>query len=289
MRRELGPFGTPLFGARTDRAAKFGWDAAVLQFLLLGHGISVPVNGYVDGPTVRGLRRYQRQLHLTADGVVGRATYTALGLIRRIPVRASVSTTKVTTVQHYVVVRPVTRSTVIAHRTTRRCACSRGSTVATRRGIHHRDEALRPPVMVAHVQRTSAVRRRTRRARCRSTTGPRATGVDPQLARALAWMESALPERRGRFRRCRRASCSSCSSMWKYVENVLLGHSVPHTASGNVEVGVTSTTCSARSTGTSGSPSPPGTRASGGAQRRGLPGDAGPSSPMWRLSRPGCK
>ena len=67
------------------------------------HGISVPVNGYVDGPTIRGLRRYQRQLHLTADGVVGRATYTALGLQTRIPVRASVSTTTVTKVQHYVV------------------------------------------------------------------------------------------------------------------------------------------------------------------------------------------
>src|SRR5512135_3197266 len=57
-RRELGPFGSPFFGARTIVRGEFGWDVAVLQFLLVRHGITVPVNGYVDGPTVRGLRRY---------------------------------------------------------------------------------------------------------------------------------------------------------------------------------------------------------------------------------------
>ena len=33
-RRELGPLGTPLFGSRTLARGKFGWDVAVLQFLL---------------------------------------------------------------------------------------------------------------------------------------------------------------------------------------------------------------------------------------------------------------
>ena len=90
MRRALGPFGTPLFGARAISRGEFGWDVAVLQFLLVRHGIGVPVNGYVDGPTVRGIRRrYQRKLHLAADGVAaGRATFTALGLQTRIPRRA---------------------------------------------------------------------------------------------------------------------------------------------------------------------------------------------------------
>ena len=89
LRRALGPFGTPLFGARTISHGEFGWDVAVLQFLLNRHGIAVPVNGYVDGPTVRGIRRYQREWHLKADGVVGRATFAALGLQSRIPVRAT--------------------------------------------------------------------------------------------------------------------------------------------------------------------------------------------------------
>ena len=238
MRRELGPFGTPLFGARTITRGEFGWDVAVLQFLLVKHGISVPVNGYVDGPTVRGLRRYQRQLHLNADGVVGRATYTALGLQTRIPVRASVSTKTVTTVHRYVV-KPGDSLTAIAHR--------HHTTLRVLARINHLDPAryliigtkLRLPATVVRVQRTSAVS-------ATNATAVRASldywaahyGVDPQLARALAWMESGYQN----------DVVSSVGaqgvmqllpSTWKYVENVLLGHKVPHTASGNVEVGVT--------------------------------------------------
>ena len=238
MRRELGPFGTPLFGARTISRGEFGWDVAVLQFLLVRHGISIPVNGYVDGPTVRGLRRYQRQLHLNADGVVGRATYTALGLQTRIPVRASVSTTTVTTVRHYVV-RPGDSLTAIArrHHTTLRVLArinrldpSRYLIIGTK---------LRLPATVVHVQRTSAVS-------ATNATAVRASldywaghyGVDPQLARALAWMESG-------YQNDVVSSVGAQGVMqlmpatWKYVERVLLGHKVPHTASGNVEVGVT--------------------------------------------------
>src|SRR5205823_11074442 len=33
-RRELGPLGTPLFGSRTLAHGEFGWDVAVMQFLL---------------------------------------------------------------------------------------------------------------------------------------------------------------------------------------------------------------------------------------------------------------
>src|SRR6059058_1024505 len=68
-RRELGPLGTPLFGSRTLARGRFGWDVAVLQFLLNKHGVRVPVNAYMDKPTVAGVRRYQRAMHLKADGV----------------------------------------------------------------------------------------------------------------------------------------------------------------------------------------------------------------------------
>ena len=59
-RRELGPLGTPLFGSRPLMHGRFGWDVAVLQYLLNKHGVHVPLNAYMDRPTVRGVRRYQR-------------------------------------------------------------------------------------------------------------------------------------------------------------------------------------------------------------------------------------
>src|SRR5256885_745610 len=88
-RRELGPLGTPLFGSRPLMRGRFGWDVAVLQYLLNKHGVHVPVNAYMDKPTVAGVRSYQRVMHLRADGVAGPATFAALGLQTAVPVRAA--------------------------------------------------------------------------------------------------------------------------------------------------------------------------------------------------------
>jgi hypothetical protein len=77
-RRALGPLGAPLFGRRTLRVGRFGWDVSVLQFLLARGGGLVPVSGYFDGATARALRRYQRARHLQVDGVAGPRTMAAL-------------------------------------------------------------------------------------------------------------------------------------------------------------------------------------------------------------------
>jgi hypothetical protein len=77
-RRALGPLGMPLFGRRTLRAGKFGWDVSVLQFLLARGGGLVPVSGYFDGATARALRRYQRARRLQVDGIAGPRTMAAL-------------------------------------------------------------------------------------------------------------------------------------------------------------------------------------------------------------------
>src|SRR5438270_3407976 len=58
-RRALGPLGVPLFGSRTIVRGDLGWDVAVLQFLLVRHGINVPVNGYVDGPVRAPVARHR--------------------------------------------------------------------------------------------------------------------------------------------------------------------------------------------------------------------------------------
>ena len=110
-RRALGPLGVPLFGSRQLKRGSFGWDVAVLQYLLNHRGISVPVNGYMDGPTIRGLRRYQRQLSLASDGIAGPATFAALGLQSQVPVKV----TRVSAVRKYVV-KPGDSLTAIARR-----------------------------------------------------------------------------------------------------------------------------------------------------------------------------
>jgi Transglycosylase SLT domain/Putative peptidoglycan binding domain len=76
-RRALGPLGRPLFGHRTLRRGRFGWDVSVLQFLLARRGELVPVSGYFDARTEQALRRFQRARRLAADGIAGRRTLAA--------------------------------------------------------------------------------------------------------------------------------------------------------------------------------------------------------------------
>jgi peptidoglycan hydrolase-like protein with peptidoglycan-binding domain len=76
-RRAFGPLGRPLFGKRPMRRGLFGWDVAVLQFLLARRGELVPVDGYFDARTDRALRRFQRARRLAADGVAGSRTLAA--------------------------------------------------------------------------------------------------------------------------------------------------------------------------------------------------------------------
>jgi hypothetical protein len=77
-RRAFGPLGRPLFGKRTMQRGLFGFDVSVLQFLLARGGELVPISGYFDARTARALRHYQRAHELSADGVAGRLTLTAL-------------------------------------------------------------------------------------------------------------------------------------------------------------------------------------------------------------------
>jgi peptidoglycan hydrolase-like protein with peptidoglycan-binding domain len=229
-RGALGPLGTPLFGSRELARGMLGWDVAVLQFLLNRHGVRVPVNGYMDGPTVRGLRRYQRQLRLAADGIAGPATVAALGLQTRVPVR----TTPVSALRRYVV-KPGDSLTAIAQRV--------GTTVATLARLNRLDPAR--PLLIGTKLRFEAAVATPTAVSATNATAVRASldawasrdGIDPRLARALAWMESGYNN----------SVVSSVGaqgvmqllpSTWDYVETVLLKHRVQHDADGNVEVGL---------------------------------------------------
>ena len=233
-RRELGPLGTPLFGSRPLMRGRFGWDVAVLQYLLNKHGVRVPLNAYMDKPTVNGLRRYQHQLQLAADGVAGPATFAALGLQTRVPVRV----VHVLKLGRYVV-KPGDSLTAIARRS--------HTTLSTLARINKLDPAH--PLLIGTALRlpaavTTSAARPTAISASNATT-VRASldkwsayyGIDPSLARALAWMESG-------FNNSVVSSVGAqgvmqlLPSTWDYVEQSLIGHSVQHDSDGNVRVGL---------------------------------------------------
>jgi LysM repeat protein len=230
-RRELGPLGTPLFGSRTLLRGEFGWDVAVMQFLLNRHGIRVPVNAYMDKPTVAGIRRYQRLMHLSSDGIAGPASFAALGLQTHVPV----TTVRVTVIHRYVV-KPGDSLTAIARK--------HGTTLRRLAKLNKLDPAK--PLLIGVKLRLPASVRKSPTAVSASNAGTvRGSldrwaahyGIDPSLARALAWMESGYNNE----------VVSSVGAQgvmqllpttWDYVETVLIKHPVAHDADGNVHVGL---------------------------------------------------
>jgi LysM repeat protein len=230
-RRELGPLGTPLFGSRTLARGKFGWDVAVMQFLLNKHGVRVPVNAYMDKPTVSGVRSYQRVMHLPADGVAGPATFAALGLQTRVPVRTVVAIS----LRRYIV-KPGDSLTAIArkHRTTL-------SKIARLNKLN----PAKPLLIGVKLRLPTSVRRAPTAVSATNAGTVRGSldrwaahyGIDASLARALAWMESGYNNEvvspvgaQGVMQ--------LLPSTWDYVETVLIKHPVAHDADGNVHVGL---------------------------------------------------
>jgi peptidoglycan hydrolase-like protein with peptidoglycan-binding domain len=78
-RHALGRRGRPALGSRVMHSGQRGWDVAALQFMLQRRGYSP---GGVDGGFGPGTRNavlsFQRAAGLTADGLVGSATLSAL-------------------------------------------------------------------------------------------------------------------------------------------------------------------------------------------------------------------
>jgi LysM repeat protein len=232
-RRELGPLGTPLFGSRTLAHGKFGWDVAVLQFLLNKRGVSVPVNAYMDKPTVAGVRSYQRVMHLKADGVAGPATFAALGLQTAVPVRAVVVPLSL---RSYTV-KPGDSLTAIArkHKTTLSKIAKVNKLNPAKPlliGVKLRIPSTTPTRATTAVSATNA-------GTVRSSLDHWAAhyGIDASLARALAWMESGynndVVSSVGA-----QGVMQLLPSTWDYVETVLIKHPVAHDADGNVHVGL---------------------------------------------------
>jgi LysM repeat protein len=247
-RKAFGPLGRPLFGARTLRHGAFGWDVAVLQFLLVRHGISVPVNAYFDGPTVHGVEVMQKQLHLRHDGVVGPHTFTALVKRDPVPLARGVVVSSHPNHSHHGhhAHRRLAVHVVRAGETLSGIARRYHTTVARLARLNHLDPShfliigtrLRVP-HVHHVAPTRVAYRTQSVATVRALLDHWAAhyGVNVHLVRALAWMESGynnhLVSSVGA-----RGIMQLLPSTFRFAETVLIGHRIRNNANGNVRAGV---------------------------------------------------
>jgi LysM repeat protein len=237
-RRALGRLGRPVFGTRVLRRGAVGYDVAVLQFLLRRAGYRP---GRLDGrfgPRTRlVLRRFQRRAHLTADGVVGRRTARRLCPRSTCVWRGSTARTRPSRRlrrQHRV--RPGETLTTIS----RRYGLSVGTIARVNRlnpqGILFAGARLHIPGS-AKIQAARAAVQQPWTVRAALDYWSGRYGVDSGLVRAVAWYESG-------FTNHLTSSAGAMGVMqvtpatWDYVETVLVGHRIPHTMSGNVQVGV---------------------------------------------------
>jgi Peptidase family M23/Putative peptidoglycan binding domain len=78
-RAAFGKRGRPAFGSRTMKIGDRGWDVAAMQYILARRGYPPGAIDAVFGPlTDLALRNYQRAYGLTADGLAGPQTISAL-------------------------------------------------------------------------------------------------------------------------------------------------------------------------------------------------------------------
>lgn len=223
-RRAFGRLGRPLFGTRTMRRGHVGWDVAVLQFLLRERGAGRVVDGYYGPETGRAVRRFQRRAGLLVDGIAGPATIAALDPRRRGSIPPAVPPAQPP-------VRYVARAgdslTAIAER--------HGTTVRALASANRLDPAR--VLLVGTVLRIPAPVSRAAAVPALIDRWAAHYGVDPRLARALAWYESG-------FQSHVVSPAGALGVMqitpptWEFVETVLLGRRVPKTTDGNVRVGV---------------------------------------------------
>jgi LysM repeat protein len=237
-RWSLGPLGRPLFGSRIMRPGLFGYDVSVLQFLLTRRGVyDGPLDGYLSIATTKALRRYQRQVRLVADGVVGPRTVAAIVLENKVPVRpqrVSVSLSKT------YVVKPGDSLTAIAQRfhvSLRRIA--RANRINTRHVLLIGRKLRIPGYTLASstTSTSTALAATPTEVRERLDYWSGHYGISSSLLRALAWMESGyqpnVVSKAGA-----RGVLQTLPVTRDYVEQVLVGHSLPRTLDGDIETGV---------------------------------------------------
>jgi peptidoglycan hydrolase-like protein with peptidoglycan-binding domain len=225
-RAALGRFGRPGFGSRVLKPGMFGFDVSVLQFLLSKRGYPPQALNSKFGPvTEQQVRKFQKKAGLTVDGVVGRQTRAALLLGSAQSRKRAAPKAKSKVVE----VKPGESLTVIAER--------HGTTVREL-ARHNRLDPSRVLLIGARLVVPSRAMA-TAKSSVKNSLDHWAAhyGVDPTLARALAWQESG-------WQNDVRSSAGAVGVMqvtpatWEFVELFVIGLQIPETAHGNVRVGV---------------------------------------------------
>jgi LysM repeat protein len=188
--------------------------------------------------TAKALRRYQRQVNLASDGVVGPRTVASLVLSNHIPVRPQRVSTAVARIY---VVKPGDSLTMIARRFH---VSLRKLARANRLDASHVLLIGRKLRIPGYTLAASTTRVSTSTALAATPTEVRARldywaahyGVSPHLMRALAWMESGyqpnVVSKAGA-----RGVLQTLPVTRDYVEQVLVGHPLPMSLDGDIETG----------------------------------------------------
>jgi peptidoglycan hydrolase-like protein with peptidoglycan-binding domain len=230
-RAALGALGRPLYGERTIKRGMTGLDVAVLQFLLAVHGQDVGTLDGRFGPRTRAaVVAFQRRARLVPDGVAGAATRAAL-----CPAAGCGHVPTPRRRREYVVRSGDTLTAI---------AAGQGTTVAALAAANGLDPGgilpagarlHLPGALLEAAWPQEAVSRATVRAEV-DRVAARAS-VEPRLARAVAWVESG-------YQANVRSSTGDWGPMqvsppaWDFVESSLVRGPVPHTAYGNIRVGI---------------------------------------------------
>jgi LysM repeat protein len=226
-RAALGPLGRPLLGRRVLRAGDFGLDVSVVQFLLLRDGLyGGALDGYLGRKTQTALRRYQARVRLARDGVVGPKTVSALLRPSGLPVP---SRPQPQPPKRIYVVQPGDTLTAIADRFDLSV-----TTLAHANRFHAADVLL---IGARLSVPTPALEPTPVGVRDRLDAWSVRLGVSHHLVRALAWMESGYQPRVVSSAGAR-GILQTLPSTRRFVEDVLVGHPVPYTLDGDIEVGV---------------------------------------------------
>jgi LysM repeat protein len=224
-RRALGVLGRPKLGQRELWIGRVGWDVSVLEFTLRRFGLPpAAVDGRFDRGTADALRRYQEAAGLVADGIAGRQTFRALARPSQPSPRAAGRVHVVEAGESFFSIAQ--RYHVSPWQLARDNGYSLARVIVPGTRLRLPSAARAAPLLPG----TGTVGESLDR-------WAQTYGVDPRLARALAWMESG-------FQQDVVSSVGAVGVMqllpetWDWVDEMLIGQPTPRTADGNVQAGV---------------------------------------------------